>query len=95
MVFALSVRGDEPSRFVGTAETFDRALGCRLGVAFSRSFSADDAVRSMKGARLPEEARESTDADIATTLARGGPPGARRLCRALARSETENPTPKK
>jgi hypothetical protein len=49
----------------------------------------------MKDARLPDEARESPDADIASTLARGKPPGARRLCRALARSETENPTPKK
>ena len=95
MVFALSDRGDEPPPVVGTAETFDRALGCRPGVAFSRSFTADDAVGSMKDARLPDEARESPDADIASTLARGKPPGARRLCRALARSETENPTPKK
>jgi hypothetical protein len=48
----------------------------------------------MKDARLPDEARESPDADIASTLARGGPPGARRLCRARAPSE-KNPTPKK
>lgn len=87
MVFAFSVPGDEPPAVVGTAETFDRALGCRLGVTFSRSFTADDAVGSMKDARLPDEARESPDADIATTLARGGPPGARRLCRARAPSE--------
>ena len=73
MVFALSDRGDEPPPVVGTAETFDRALGCRLGVAFSRSFTADDAVGSAKDARLPDEARESPDADIASTLARGGP----------------------
>jgi hypothetical protein len=92
MVFALSDRGDEPPPVVGTAEAFDRALGCRLGVAFSRSFTADDAVGSMKDARLPDEARESPDADIASTFARGGPPGARRLCRARAPSE-KNPTP--
>ena len=88
MVFALSVRGDEPPAVVGTAETFDRALGCRLGVTFSRSFTADDAVGSMKDARLPDEARERPDADIATTRARGEPRGARRLCRARAPSET-------
>ena len=68
----MSDRGDEPPPVVGTAETFDRALGCRLGVAFSRSFTADDAVGSMKDARLPDEARESPDADIASTLAREG-----------------------
>ena len=71
MVFAFSVPGDEPPAVVGTAETFDRALGCRLGVTFSRSFTADDAVGSMKDARLPDEARETPDADIATTRARG------------------------
>lgn len=87
MVFALPAPGDEPPPVVGTAETFDRELGWRLGVAFSRSFTAEDAVGSMKDARLPDEARESPDADIATTLARGGPPGARRLCRARAPSE--------
>jgi hypothetical protein len=91
MVFALSVPGDEPPAVVGTAETFDRALGCRLGVTFSRSFTADDAVGSMKDARLPDEARETPDADIATTRARGEPRGARRLCRARAPSETNRP----